>query len=133
VIVVDASAAVDYLTPCEPQASWVSDLLFRHEGDLHAPHLLDMEVTSAIRRRVSAGVLSAAAGGAIVSDLADLGLRRYPHVALLERVWELRNVLTVHDAAYVALAEALDCPLVTTDRALGRAASHRVRVEAFPS
>ncbi len=131
-IVVDASAAVDYLTPCEPQASWVTDLLLRHEGDLHAPHLLDLEVASAVRRRVSAGVLAASVGGAIVSDLADLGLRRYPHVALLERIWELRRSITPYDAAYIALAEALDCPLVTTDRSLGRARGHRARVEVFP-
>jgi predicted nucleic acid-binding protein len=132
VIVVDASAAVDYLTPREPQASWVTQRLLQNEGDLHAPHLVDVEVASAIRRRVSAGELSPAVGGAILSDLVDLGLRRYPHAALLERIWELRHSLTVYDAAYVALAEALHAPLLTTDRTLGRSKGHRARIEVFP-
>jgi predicted nucleic acid-binding protein len=51
-------------------------------------------------------------------DLADLPLDRYSHEFLLLRIWELRHNLTAYDAAYVALAEALDAPLLTCDRAL---------------
>jgi predicted nucleic acid-binding protein len=61
--------------------------------------------------------------------LADLPLRRYPHDFLLPRIWDLRNNLTAYDAAYVALAEALDAPLLTRDRRLAAAAGHRAQIE----
>jgi predicted nucleic acid-binding protein len=132
VIVLDASAAVDFLTPIEPQATWVSRAIAAGGDDLHAPHLLDLEVVSAVRRRALAGELSARAGAAVLDDLADLRLARYPHTLLLPRVWELRRSATVYDAAYLALAEILECPLVTTDAALARARGHRARVMAYP-
>jgi predicted nucleic acid-binding protein len=61
--------------------------------------------------------------------LADLSLRRYPHDFLLPRIWELRNNLTAYDAAYVALAEALDAPLLTRDKRLAAAAGHHAQIE----
>jgi len=64
-------------------------------------------------------------------DLVDLRVRRYPATRMLERIWELRHVLTPYDAAYVALAEALGLPLATTDRRLGRAPGHGVEILAF--
>lgn len=64
--------------------------------------------------------------------LSDLRLTRYSHTPLVARIWELRNNLTAYDAAYVALAEALDAPLVTTDAKLARASGHRARVELYP-
>jgi predicted nucleic acid-binding protein len=131
VIVLDASAAVDLLTPIEPQATWVSRAIAAGEDDLHAPHLLDLEVASAVRRRALAGELSARVGAAILDDLADLRLTRYPHTLLLPRVWELRRTTTSYDAAYIALAEILGCPLVTTDTALARVRGHRARLVAF--
>jgi predicted nucleic acid-binding protein len=131
VIVLDASAAVDLLTPIEPQATWVSRAIAAGEDDLHAPHLLDLEVASAVRRRALAGELSARAGAWILDDLADLRLTRYPHSLLLPRVWELRRRATAYDAAYLALAEILGCPLLTTDAALARIRGHRARIVAF--
>jgi predicted nucleic acid-binding protein len=79
----------------------------------------------------------AAAGGDIdagrereaLEDLGDLPLRRHPHDLLLPRTWELRDSLTVRDALYLAVAEALDAPLVTRDRRLSAATGHRARVE----
>ena len=64
-----------------------------------------------------------------LTDLADLPLRRYPHDFLLPRIWDLRNNLTAYDAAYVALAEVLDIPLLTRDRRLAAAAGHRAQIE----
>ena len=64
-------------------------------------------------------------------DLADLPLRRYPHVPLLERAWELRDNVSAYDAMYVALAELLDAPLVTCDASLARAAGVRAQIEVY--
>lgn len=66
---------------------------------------------------------------AAVDDLADLPLHRYPHDFLLPRVWALRHNLTAYDAVYVALAEALDAPLLTRDRRLAKAAGHYAGME----
>ena len=65
------------------------------------------------------------------TDFGDLAIVRYPHIALSERIWELRHNLTAYDAAYVALAEALDVPLVTCDRHLNQAPGHTADVELF--
>jgi predicted nucleic acid-binding protein len=99
------------------------------EKTLHAAHLLDVEVAHVLRRYALAGDVSAKQGSEALEDLEDLSLRRYPHDVLLPRVWELRANLTAYDAVYVALAEALDAPLLTRDRRLAGAAGHRARVE----
>ena len=64
-----------------------------------------------------------------LSDLADFPLHRYGHEFMLPRIWELRDNLTAYDAAYVALAEALDAPLLTRDARLAAAPGHRARIE----
>lgn len=66
-----------------------------------------------------------------LEDFANLRVRRYAHIALLHRVWELRSTMTAFDAAYVALAEALNAPLITADAALSRASGHAARIELF--
>jgi predicted nucleic acid-binding protein len=81
------------------------------------------------RRYAATRELDAERGRAALSDLADFPLRRYPHDLLLGRVWEWRNNLTAYDAVYVALAEALDAPLPTSDKHLATAAGHHARVE----
>ena len=86
---------------------------------------------TALRRFVVAGAIAPARGEEAVEDLRDLSLVRYPHHMLLERVWQLRDNLTEYDAAYVALAEALDAPLVTCDRKLASPGSHRARIEVI--
>jgi predicted nucleic acid-binding protein len=127
VIVVDASALLEALLQT-PAAKAVEDQLFAPRQMLHAPHLLDVEVAQVIRRYVASGDIDAERGRAALTDLADFPLQRYPHDFLLSRIWELRNNLTAYDAAYIALAEALDIPLLTCDRRLAAAAGHRAQI-----
>ncbi len=90
---------------------------------LAAPALLDLEVASALRRAVHQRRLEIDEADAAIRGLTTLpGLRRFLHVPLLPRVWELRDNISTYDASYVALAEALGIPLVTADRRLARAA-----------
>jgi predicted nucleic acid-binding protein len=128
VIVIDASALLEALLRT-PAAKPVEDWLFAPGQTLHAPHLLDIEVAQVIRRYAANGEIDSERGRVALTDLADLSLRRYPHDFLLPRIWDLRSNLTAYDAAYVALAEALDAPLLTRDRRLATAAGHRARIE----
>ena len=127
-IVVDASALLEALLRT-PAAIAVEKFLFDSSQTLHAPHLLDVEVAQVIRRYATNGEIDADRGRAALADLADFPLRRYPHDFLLPRVWELRNNLTAYDAVYVALAEALDAPLLTRDRRLAAAPGHHAKIQ----
>lgn len=128
-IVVDASAIVNAITHARPDPSITQRL--RGDGDLHAPHLVDVEVTHALRRLVASGKLSCDRASDARVDAANLLIMRYPHLALLERAWELRDNLTVYDAVYVALAEFLQAPLVTCDAHLAQAPGHFAEIELF--
>jgi predicted nucleic acid-binding protein len=128
-IVVDASGVLEVLLQT-PAAARVGLRIFAPGETLHAPHLLDLEIAQVLRRYVRSGVISARRGSEALTDLADLPLNRYPHVVLLPRIWQLRHNVTAYDAAYLALAEALDAPLVTRDRALASAGA-RARVEVI--
>jgi predicted nucleic acid-binding protein len=99
------------------------------DGDLHAPHIVDLEVASQLRRAVSAGALDARRAEAGVDDLGALRITRYSHTIFLKRVWELRDNVTAYDAAYVALAEVLGVPLVTADKRLSRASGPHCEFE----
>lgn len=99
-------------------------------GSLHVPHLADTEVLAALRGLVAGRKLSAPRAQDALRDLDRLLLFRYPVHAIADRVWELRANLTAYDATYVALAERLDCPLVTCDRKLARGA-RGLTVEVF--
>jgi predicted nucleic acid-binding protein len=131
VIVLDASAILDYLLEFEPQASWTAEQM-TEEPSLHAPHAVDVEVLATLRRGVLASEFSAARARLALDDFQVLPIRRYPQKPFLERAWELRANLTVPDALYVALSEALEAPLVTTDRRLARARGPRTEIIAFP-
>jgi predicted nucleic acid-binding protein len=96
---------------------------------LHAPHLLDIDVAQVIRRYVANREIDGMRGLMVLNDLADIPLRRYPHDFLLPRIWDLRNNLTAYDAAYVALAEVLEAPLLTRYRRIATATGHRARIE----
>lgn len=129
-LVADASLVVDYLLDDGPRGRW-SAAQIESARQLHAPHLLDLEVASAARKRVARGSVTAEQAGTAMRDLVDLRVRRYPATRMLERIWELRHVLTPYDAAYVALAEVLGLPLATTDGRLGRAPGHGVEILVF--
>jgi predicted nucleic acid-binding protein len=129
VLVVDASALVVALSDDGPDGDLVRRRL-RGES-LAAPELVDLEVVSVLRKQLAIGALDGRRAGLALTDLADLPLRRVPHLPLLARCWELRDNLTVYDAAYVALAEVLDAPLVTADSRLGRAPGTTCQIEVL--
>ncbi|HEY2920660.1 MAG TPA: type II toxin-antitoxin system VapC family toxin [Candidatus Binatia bacterium] len=129
-IVVDASALLEMLLNT-PASSRVTERLFGRNDTLHAPHVLDLEVAQVLRRYTISGEMDAERSEQALEDLADLPLNRYPHDVFLFRIWALRRNLTAYDAAYIALAEALEAPLVTRDSALARAPGHRARVEVI--
>jgi predicted nucleic acid-binding protein len=127
-IVVDASAVLETLLRTA-KAEAVEGRLFDPSQTLHAPYLLDVEVAQVLRRYAANGEIDGERGRAALADLANFRLRRYPHDFLLPRVWDLRHNLTAYDAVYIALAEALDAPLLTCDRRLATAPGHQARVE----
>jgi predicted nucleic acid-binding protein len=130
-MVIDASAAIEWLLQT-PKGAEVEARIFRKSGDaprLHAPHLLDIEVAQVLRKHVVKGLVSEGRGQTALQDFLQLPLLRYPHEFLLERVWALRKNLTAYDAVYVALAEALDMPLLTCDANIGGAPGHRARID----
>ena len=129
-IVVDASAAVDYLLAAGAFERIAARFALPAES-LHAPHLLDVEVAHAVRRLAMTREISATRADDALEDFAALRVRRYPHTWLLPRIWELRSNLSAFDAAYVALAEALGAVLVTADGALARAPGHAAKIELF--
>jgi predicted nucleic acid-binding protein len=119
VIVVDASVVVSVVGDDEAAGKHARARIAGE--DLCAPHLVDLEVTAALRGRVRRGDLSEGRGLLAVHDLMDLEVTRIPHHPQLGRVWELRDNLTPYDAIYVALAELLDITLLTADRRLANA------------
>ena len=127
-MILDASAILELLLGSVPGRR-LAQRLRSPEIQLHAPHLVDLEVAQAICRYVLSGHLSEQRGHVALQLLVDLDLERHPHDLLLPRIWALRENLTAYDAAYVALAEVMDAPLVTTDRRLAAAPGTRARIE----
>jgi predicted nucleic acid-binding protein len=125
-IVVDASVVLEVLLRTSAGAS-MRRLIFAPDQSLHAPQLLDIEVAQVIRRYEAKGEIDDVRGRAALSDLGDLPIQRYPHDLFLPRVWELRRNLTAYDAVYVALAEGLDAPLLTSDLKLADAVRRHAR------
>jgi predicted nucleic acid-binding protein len=127
VIVVDAGVLATALADDGPAGAAIRDRL---QGDrLTAPALLDLEVTSVLRRLVRSGQLSEPRAGQALDDLHDLPLERVLHTGPIARCWELRDNLTVYDASYVAVAELFDARLVTGDARLARAPGPRCDIE----
>jgi predicted nucleic acid-binding protein len=115
VIVVDASAAVlALLNDDAARRAMVQEPVV-------VPHLIDAEVANALRSNVMRGGLEDHDARRALASWARLGIRRFPSVGLLDRIWELRANLTAYDASYVALAETLGCDLVTADARLAGA------------
>jgi predicted nucleic acid-binding protein len=129
-LVVDASALTELILG-RPAGEVVSKHLASHGFALHAPHLVDVEILSALRRLVASGEASAERAAEAIADLHDLPIERYPHDILVPRIWQLRENFSAYDASYVALAEGLaDEPvsLLTADGRLARAVTDHVDV-----
>ena len=118
---------IDLSLEAGARGQWSAELVGRSTS-VRAPHVIDLEVTSTLRRLTLLRVISARRARTALGDFLELPIRRYPSTQLLERVFELRNNLTAYDAAYVALAEALDAPLVTTDDRLARSRGHTAEI-----
>lgn len=128
-MVLDASAVVELLLGTERGDAVAAAVRERGaESGLHAPDLLDVEVAQVIRRYAAHDVLTDARGAAALELLGQLPVTRHPGRILLPRIWALRENLTAYDAAYIALAEALDVPLLTCDGRLGRSPGHGAEV-----
>ena len=119
-IVLDASAAIEWALNT-PLGARVATRIGHPDLTLHAPHLIDLEVAQVLRRIERSGAVARAVTSRALADFAALEVARYGHDVLLDRVWALRGNLSAYDAAYAALAEALDVPLVTTDARLAAA------------
>jgi predicted nucleic acid-binding protein len=131
VIVLDASVVVELLTNGPLAASLRRDLAGRNDSFI-VPHLLDVEVMSALRSLLAGRRIDAHRSGQFLTSLAELPAERYPHGPLLGRIWELRHTFTAYDAAYIALAEETGSVLYTSDAKLAHAKQgHRARVRLF--
>lgn len=128
-IVVDSAAMVDALTYVDGTEDLRAELAVE---ELHAPTLLDFEIVSALRGLTLGGQLSPARAQDALTDFDDLPIHRWPSgAALRSRAFSLRNNLTSYDAAYVCIAEALRCPLLTRDERLARSSGHNVEIRVL--
>jgi predicted nucleic acid-binding protein len=130
-IVVDASVLANALADAGTDGTRARREL-RAAGALAAPDLVDVETVSVLRRRWLAGTLTARRFSAAVDDLEDFDMDRYPTLPLMRRAYQLRANVSAYDAAYVALAEILGCPLLTADGRLARAPGARCAVRVLP-
>ena len=129
-IVLDASALTELILG-RPAGTIVGEHLVHHRIAVHAPHLVDIEVLSALRRLVASGETTAERAGMAITDLQDLPIERYAHDILVARIWQLRENFSAYDASYVALAEGVGdepVPLLTADGTLARAIEERTDV-----
>ena len=129
-IVVDSSAVV-HAVATDSEVGELARARLERDGDLRAPHLLDLEVASALRRMEAHHEITDTRASAALRVFGLMAVRRYSHRPLFERVWDLRANVKTYDAAYVALAEALGCTLVTRDASLSRVKSVRCPVEVL--
>jgi predicted nucleic acid-binding protein len=127
VIVVDSAAVVDALTGLRGTADLRAYL---STEELHAPALLDFEVVSTLRGLTLGGHITATRAADLLTDFDDLPVQRWPSAdPLRRRAFQLRDNVSAYDAAYIALAEALECPLLTRDARLARSSGHAALIE----
>lgn len=129
-IVIDASVLVNAIADDAADGGRARGEL-RAGGEIAAPDLIDVETVAALRRRWLGGTLSAGRFAAAIEDLEALAIDRYPALGLMRRAYELRANISAYDAAYVALAETLDCELLTADRRLANAPGKRCPVRVL--
>ena len=130
-IVLDASAVIAVLVGQGQVAELIRQKIEIPDQSLHVPHVMDLEVLHALRRQILLGTLSRERSSEALDDLKNITFVRYPHATFVDRIWSLKDNLTAYDAAYIALAEALDAPLVTMDARLARAPGSRAVVEVY--
>lgn len=127
-IVADASVVLEVLLRTKRGLRMEARLLSSRET-LHAPHLIDLEVCQVLRRYLLNKDLTADRAAAAVEDFQSIRIFRYPHRIFLDRIWELRSNMTAYEAAYVAVAETIGAPLLTTDKRLASTSNHSARIE----
>jgi predicted nucleic acid-binding protein len=127
--VIDASALLELIAGPAPDHRLRRTALTRHGA---APELIDLEAANVLRRAVLAGHVHPDVGRTRLQEIRDTPITRTSHRPLLARVWELRDAISAYDAAYVALAEQLDVPLLTCDAELGRSNGHRAQIVVYP-
>lgn len=132
-IVADASVVVDYLLGGSSPAGDALADAFADCVPVCAPHLLDVEVGQVLRRYSQHGEVGGDLAQSLVNELVELPITRYEHRALLARAFELRANATVYDAVYLALAEALDAPLLSADAALAAVPGSTAVVDVHPT
>jgi predicted nucleic acid-binding protein len=128
-IVIDGSALVEWLLGTDKGSAVAEHLI---EEDVHALDFTHLEVISGLRKSLASGEIDADRGWFAVDDLLDTPFEYHRAAPFAWRVWELRDTHTPYDAAYVALAEGLDAPLVTTDARLARSTGHRAEILSLP-
>jgi predicted nucleic acid-binding protein len=131
-IVIDASALLEILLRTD-RADRLMERAFAGSEQMHAPQLLDIEITQVLRRLVRQKEITAARAEQALQDLADLLIVRHDHQPLVQRIWQLRDAVSAYDGAYVSLAEALAAPLLTCDGKLAGAHGHRATIELVAS
>ena len=130
--VVDASVLVAALVDTGRDGRWATVAMFEHQP-LVAPELAPAEATNILRRLELSREVSVSEAAAAHRDLLRLDMECHPFSPFAERVWALRSNLTCYDAWYVALAEALACPLLTLDRRVAGASGPTCEVIVPPA
>ena len=127
-IVLDASVLVELLLETSVGHAVAARIADPSLG-LHVPHVIDLEVTQALRRYAREGDINPSDAATALANLRELDLQRHPHDQLLDRVWALRENLSAYDAIYIALAEVLDTKVLTCDGRMARAPGALRRIE----
>ena len=112
-------------------ARHIRERMEREVDGLHVPHLFEIEVLNALRHHALRRGISERRSLELLEDLATMSISRYAHTAMLPRIWELRDNVSAYDAAYIALAETLEAPLITRDARLACAPGIRATVEVY--
>jgi predicted nucleic acid-binding protein len=127
-VVIDASALIEALLQT-PRGKPIAARMSALDEPIHVPHLIDLEVVHYFRKAIRIGTVGAGRAQQILNDFSDIPAERYDHFRFLHRIWQLRDSVSAYDAAYVALAEALDARLLTCDAKLAAAHGHRAEIE----